>query len=281
MPYEIVCDGQTVDLGKTQYLLSPQDLAAYDLIPRLIELGVASLKIEGRLKSPEYVANITRHYRQAIDAAWAGRAGRVHARATSRRCSSRSRAGSATASSTATTTRCWSAAITPRSGGSSWATWSRWPVAGSGSSCAATVKPGDGVVFDGDEAAGVPEQGGRVYEVLPGSRRAGVELRLRPRRDRPGAAPAGPGRLEDRRSRAHGPPPPVVRRPAEPARRSGPRGQAAVGDAARVEASTATGHRASVRDRARWRRRDLSRPTRPSCATSSAGWAARSTGSAT
>ena len=79
MPYEIVCDGQDVDLGKTQYLLSPQDLAAYDLIPRLIELGVASLKIEGRLKAPEYVANITRHYRQAIDAAWAGRPGRVHA----------------------------------------------------------------------------------------------------------------------------------------------------------------------------------------------------------
>src|SRR3954469_1188084 len=73
MPYEVVCDGKDVDLGKTQYLLSPQDLAAYDLIPRLIELGVASLKIEGRLKAPEYVANITRHYRQAIDAAWAGR----------------------------------------------------------------------------------------------------------------------------------------------------------------------------------------------------------------
>src|SRR4051812_40563672 len=73
MPYEVVCDGKDVDLGKTQYLLSPQDLAAYDLIPRLIELGVASVKIEGRLKAPEYVANITRHYRQAIDAAWAGR----------------------------------------------------------------------------------------------------------------------------------------------------------------------------------------------------------------
>ncbi len=38
----------------------------------MIELGVASLKIEGRLKTPEYVANITRHYRAAIDAAWAG-----------------------------------------------------------------------------------------------------------------------------------------------------------------------------------------------------------------
>ena len=73
MPYQIICDGEPVDLGETQYLLSPQDLAAFDLIPRLIEIGVASLKIEGRLKSAEYVANITRHYRQAIDGAWAGR----------------------------------------------------------------------------------------------------------------------------------------------------------------------------------------------------------------
>src|SRR6516162_4602830 len=73
MPYQVVCDGREVDLGKTQYLLSPQDLAAYDLVPKLVELGVASLKIEGRLKSPEYVANITRHYRRAIDEAWAGR----------------------------------------------------------------------------------------------------------------------------------------------------------------------------------------------------------------
>ena len=73
MPYQIVCDGQLVDLENVQYLLSPQDLAAYDLIPRLIDLGVASLKIEGRLKTAEYVANITRHYRSAIDAAFAGR----------------------------------------------------------------------------------------------------------------------------------------------------------------------------------------------------------------
>ncbi len=73
MPYQIVCDGRLVDLENVQYLLSPQDLAAYDLIPRLIDLGVASLKIEGRLKTAEYVANITRHYRKAIDAAWAGR----------------------------------------------------------------------------------------------------------------------------------------------------------------------------------------------------------------
>lgn len=73
LPYDLVCDGEDVDLGDQKYLLSPQDLAAYALIPELIEAGVCSFKIEGRLKTPEYVANITRHYRQAIDSALAGK----------------------------------------------------------------------------------------------------------------------------------------------------------------------------------------------------------------
>jgi len=73
LPYELVCDGQDRDLGPVQYLLSPQDLAAYDLVPELIEIGVCSFKIEGRLKTPEYVANVTQHYRRVIDAALAGR----------------------------------------------------------------------------------------------------------------------------------------------------------------------------------------------------------------
>jgi putative protease len=73
LPYELVCDGRDVELGQQKYLLSPQDLAAYALSPDLIAAGVAAFKIEGRLKTPEYVASITRHYRQAIDAAVAGR----------------------------------------------------------------------------------------------------------------------------------------------------------------------------------------------------------------
>lgn len=72
LPYDLLCDGKLVETGDQKYLLSPQDLAAYDLVPELVKLGVVSLKIEGRLKTPEYVANITRHYRQAIDAAVAG-----------------------------------------------------------------------------------------------------------------------------------------------------------------------------------------------------------------
>ena len=67
MPYDLICDGQPVPLGDRRYLLSPQDLAGLEVLPDLIRAGVASLKIEGRLKSPEYVANITRVYRQALD----------------------------------------------------------------------------------------------------------------------------------------------------------------------------------------------------------------------
>ena len=67
MPYDLVSDGQLVPLGDKKYLLSPQDLAGLEVLPELIRAGVASLKIEGRLKSPEYVANITRVYRKALD----------------------------------------------------------------------------------------------------------------------------------------------------------------------------------------------------------------------
>jgi len=60
MPYDLIADGREVPLDGRKYLLSPQDLAGLEILPELARLGVASLKIEGRLKSPEYVANITR-----------------------------------------------------------------------------------------------------------------------------------------------------------------------------------------------------------------------------
>lgn len=73
LPYELICDEKLIDLGEQKYLLSPQDLAAYDMTADLIDAGVGCFKIEGRLKSAEYVANITQHYRKAIDAAMEGR----------------------------------------------------------------------------------------------------------------------------------------------------------------------------------------------------------------
>lgn len=52
------------------YLLSPRDLCGLEFIPALIESGITSLKIEGRMKSPEYVATVTRIYRKYIDLAY-------------------------------------------------------------------------------------------------------------------------------------------------------------------------------------------------------------------
>jgi putative protease len=69
LPYQLLVDGLPKDLGDKRFLLSPQDLAGIEEIPELIRLGVGSFKIEGRLKSPEYVAAVTRVYRDAIDAA--------------------------------------------------------------------------------------------------------------------------------------------------------------------------------------------------------------------
>ncbi len=167
MPYEIICDGKHVDLDDVQYLLSPKDLAAYDLVPRLIELGVASLKIEGRLKAPEYVANITRHYREAIDLAWGGRPVEFPARAVQEMELSFSRGFShgfldgndhkvLVRGDYAKKRGLYLGRITG--------------VTGAGVrlefDADVPVKPGDGLVFDGNEAAGTPEQGGRVFEVI-------------------------------------------------------------------------------------------------------------------
>jgi putative protease len=69
LPYEMVVDGKVTDLGDRAYLLSPQDLAAYELVEPLTKAGVVSFKIEGRLKSAHYVAATTQTYRAAIDAA--------------------------------------------------------------------------------------------------------------------------------------------------------------------------------------------------------------------
>ncbi|UUZ82672.1 U32 family peptidase [Paenibacillus sp. P26] len=66
-PYDLMVDGVEKPMGDVAYLLSPKDLAALELVPELIEAGVTSFKIEGRLKSPEYVANVVSKYRAAID----------------------------------------------------------------------------------------------------------------------------------------------------------------------------------------------------------------------
>lgn len=55
------------------YILNSKDLRAIEHVQRLVEIGVDSLKIEGRTKSPYYVARTAQGYRRAIDDALAGR----------------------------------------------------------------------------------------------------------------------------------------------------------------------------------------------------------------
>jgi U32 family peptidase len=69
LPYELVVDGRLRPVEDRAYLLSPEDLEASALVGRLKELGVSSIKIEGRLKGPAYVAATTRLYRAALDSA--------------------------------------------------------------------------------------------------------------------------------------------------------------------------------------------------------------------
>lgn len=67
LQYQLLKDGQSLP-EKHPYLLSPKDIMTIEYLGELIEAGVSSLKIEGRMKRPEYVASVIRAYRQAIDA---------------------------------------------------------------------------------------------------------------------------------------------------------------------------------------------------------------------
>ena len=62
--YDLIVDGKKRELGEKSYLVSPQDLCGLEDVPRLVEIGIESFKIEGRLKSPEYVATTARAYKE-------------------------------------------------------------------------------------------------------------------------------------------------------------------------------------------------------------------------
>ena len=67
LPYELLENDSTINSG---YLLSTRDLCGLDFIPSFVKSGVKCLKIEGRMKSPEYVATVTKIYRKYIDLAY-------------------------------------------------------------------------------------------------------------------------------------------------------------------------------------------------------------------
>ncbi|MCX8130801.1 MAG: U32 family peptidase [Clostridia bacterium] len=68
LPYELNKDGNYLEV-KGKYLLSPKDICSVHELKRIIDAGVKSLKIEGRMKNPEYVATVVRIYRKYIDGA--------------------------------------------------------------------------------------------------------------------------------------------------------------------------------------------------------------------
>ncbi|HEY3756445.1 MAG TPA: DUF3656 domain-containing protein [Opitutaceae bacterium] len=166
LPYELVSDGKTVPLGDRRYLLSPQDLAGAAVLPEIVSSGVASLKIEGRLKSPEYVASITRVYRKALDDASRSPAPSAHYElemAFSRGLSTgwfrgidnqalvHARFGTKRGVFLGTVESVDRESVSLR--------------------LEAPLKAGDGVVFDAGRPD-TPEEGGRVYEVAAGDRTA-------------------------------------------------------------------------------------------------------------
>ena len=177
LPYDLIVDGKQADQRDRQYLLSPQDLAAYDLIADLARIGVASVKIEGRLKSAQYVAATTAAYREAIDAATAGRKFAIN----------KQREAQLTQSFSRGFTHGFLSGVDHQELVQGTFSKKRGVQVGTVSAARGegvlvqlrpgeSLKPGDGIVFD----EGHPEQdeqGGRIYEVRPA--RAGLtELRF-------------------------------------------------------------------------------------------------------
>ncbi len=65
--YDMIVDGKKIDLADKRYLVSPKDLCGIEEIPDLLKIGIESFKVEGRLKTSEYVASTAKNYRKAID----------------------------------------------------------------------------------------------------------------------------------------------------------------------------------------------------------------------
>jgi putative protease len=88
--YPTICKGRFEVGGETYYAMEePASLNVLEMLPEIVRIGVAAIKVEGRQRSPTYVAQVTRNLRQAIDSvlaapdrftvkpAWAAELGRV------------------------------------------------------------------------------------------------------------------------------------------------------------------------------------------------------------
>jgi len=66
-PYTVIDDNETISTQNEEYVLSMKDLCTLKLLPELIESGITSFKIEGRMKKSEYTGFVTSVYRKYID----------------------------------------------------------------------------------------------------------------------------------------------------------------------------------------------------------------------
>ena len=191
-------------------LLSPRDLAGWDRVGQLVALGVAGLKIEGRLKDATYVAAATAAYRAALDAALAGE--KFELSADHRRALAM------------TFSRGWTHGyldgvdhqqlVSGAGGRSGRAGKSRGLLVGTvagvtpgsvivqldDSEDQTPIAPGDGVVFDEGLDEG-HEQGGRIFAVRPyvdRGKRTGISIHQRPGTAVPGTSVSGASRGQRR-----------------------------------------------------------------------------------
>lgn len=67
LPYTAYKDREQISQEEQAYLLSPKDMCTVDILPEILQAGVYSLKIEGRMKRPEYAAGVTSIYRKYLD----------------------------------------------------------------------------------------------------------------------------------------------------------------------------------------------------------------------
>src|SRR4051794_3642549 len=179
LPYEMMVDDQLRPLGDARYLLSPGDLYALEQVPEIVDIGISTLKIEGRYKDADYVALTTAAYRQAVDEAWAGRELKLD-RAAELRLEQVYSRGLGPFFLTGTNHQAVVQGRAPRHRGVLMGRVRRITENGVVISPAeaqriAPLKPGDGVVFDAADwrSPEEPEEGGRIFEIERGELRFG------------------------------------------------------------------------------------------------------------
>jgi U32 family peptidase len=179
LPYEMLVDGQLRPLGDARYLLSPGDLYALAQVPEIVDIGISTLKIEGRYKDADYVALTTAAYRQAVDEAWAGRKLTLD-RAAELRLEQVYSRGLGPFFLTGTNHQAVVEGRAPRHRGVLMGTVVKVTDSGvviepSEAQRVSPLKPGDGVVFDAADwrSPEEPEEGGRIFEMERGELRFG------------------------------------------------------------------------------------------------------------